>query len=189
LEALAVTSAVVFGTSGGGTILMELIRRHPGVLKGAIAHEPVLMSVSPSAVEVGAQVQRLIEEGFATGGPRAAQERFIRWAGTDEVFEAMDRDLRERMLDNGEVFFGLEVPQFMSYVPDVEAIRWAGVSIVAAGGIENKGTSIVEGAEWLGAELGCEVIWVPGHHAPYWHPGQSKPFADALRPSLTKLAA
>src|SRR4029453_15974979 len=74
LEALAVTSAVVFGTraggppaplavvfgaGGGGPILMELIRRHPGVLKGAIAHEPVLMSVSPSAVEGGAQVQRL----------------------------------------------------------------------------------------------------------------------------------
>jgi len=187
LQALAVTPAVVFGTSGGGTILMELISRHPAALKGAIAHEPVLAPVSPSAAEVGLQLQRMIEDGFANGGPRAAQELFLRWAGTDEVFEAMDRDLRERMLNNGDVFFGLEVQQFRSYVPDVEAIKR--VPIVAAGGVENRGTSMVEGTDWLGRELGCEVVWVPGHHAPYWHPGQSKPFADALRPSLRMLAA
>jgi hypothetical protein len=48
---------------------------------------------------------------------------------------------------------------------------------------------MVEGADWLADELGCEVIWVLGHHAPYWHPGQSKAFADALRPTLRKLAA
>lgn len=189
LRALAVTPAVVFGTSGGGTILVELICRHLGVLKGAIAHEPVLMSVTPSGAEVGPQLQRMIEEGFASGGPRAAQERFIRWAGTDEVFEAMDGDLRGRLLDNGEVFFGFELPLFISYVPDARAIKRSGVSIVAAGGIGNKGTSMVEGAEWLASQFGCEVIWLPGHHAPYWHPGQSKAFAEALRPSLRKLAA
>lgn len=48
---------------------------------------------------------------------------------------------------------------------------------------------MVEGAEWLAGQLGREVVWVPGHHAPYWHPGQSKAFGDALRPSLRKLAA
>jgi len=188
LEALAVSSAVVFGTSGGGTILMDLIRRHSAVLKGALVHEPVLMSGSPSAAEVGALLQGMIKEA-ANDGARAAQERFIRWAGTDEVFEAMDHDLRERMLDNAEVFFGLELLGFQSYVPDMAAVRRSGVPIVVAGGIEDKGTFMVEGADWLAGELRCEVIWVPGRHAPYWHPGQSKAFADALRPSITKLTA
>ena len=67
LEALAVSSAVVFGTSGGGTILMDLIRRHSGVLKGALVHEPVLMSGSPSAAEVGALLQGMIKEAANDG--------------------------------------------------------------------------------------------------------------------------
>lgn len=50
-------------------------------------------------------------------------------------------------------------------------------------------TSMVEAAEWLARDLGCEVAWVPGHHAPYWHPGLSKTVGEALRPSLRKLAA
>jgi hypothetical protein len=157
-------------------------------VKGALAHEPVLGSVSLSAAEAGAELQGMIEEA-ANGRARAAQERFIRWVGTDEVFEAMDGDLRERLLDNGEVFFGLELAQFAAYVPERAAIERAGVSIVAAGGIENRGTFFVEGTEWLAAELGCEVVWLPGHHAPYWHPGQSKAFAEALRPSLRELAS
>lgn len=145
--------------------------------------------MSPSAAEIRSLVQRMIEESLASGGPRAAQERFMRWTGTDEVFEAMDRDLRERMLHNGEELLGVEQPMFGSYVPDVEALRLATLPIVVAAGIETKGTVLAEGADWLAGVLGCEVLWVPGYHAPYRHPGQSKAFADALRPSLTKLAA
>jgi pimeloyl-ACP methyl ester carboxylesterase len=189
LSALRLDSTVVFGTSGGGTILVELIRRHPGILKGALAHEPVLMPGSPGGAEVAPAIQRMYEEGLAAGGPQVAQERFLRWAGTDEVYEAMDREMQERLLGNAEVFFELEVPQFMSYAPDLEVIRRSGVPIVVAGGIENRGTFMVEGAAWLADALGTEIVWVPGHHAPYWHPGQSKAFADGLRPSLRRLAS
>jgi len=189
LEALAVAPTVAFGTSGGGTILLELLRRRSRVLKGALVHEPALLAVSPSATEVGPELQRMTEEGRASGGLRAATERFIRWAGTDEVFEAIDRDLRERMLGNGEVLLDVELSHFLSYVPEVEAIRRAEVPIVVIAGIESKGKFMAEGADWLAGQLDCEVSWVPGYHAPYWHPGQSKPFAEALRPSLRILAS
>lgn len=88
LQALAVTPAVVFGTSGGATILLDLISRRSGILKGGLVHEPALAAVSPSAAEAVPQLQRTMEEGLASGGRRAAQERFLRWAGTDQVFEA-----------------------------------------------------------------------------------------------------
>ena len=190
LEALAVAPAVVFGTSGGGTILLELLRRHSRVLKGALVHEPALLATSSSASEVGSELQRMIEEGRASGGLRVATERFIRWAGTDGVFEAMEHDLRERLLGNGEVFFDLELSLFSSYAPDVEVIRRARVPTLVAAGIESRGKFVAAGcAEWLAGQLECDVIWMPGYHAPYWHPGQSKAFAEALRPSLRALAA
>jgi hypothetical protein len=40
----------------------------------------------------------------------------------DEVFENLDPHLRERMLANGETFFGLEMGAFEPYRPDVAAL-------------------------------------------------------------------
>lgn len=189
LEALATVPAVAVGPSGGGAILLELIRCHAHLLKGALVHEPALLSVMPSTSEIGPVLRRMFEEALTSGGPRAAQERFMRWTGTDEVFDAMDHDLRERVLHNGEELLGIEQPMFGSYVPDVEALRRATLPIVVAAGIETKGTFLAEGAEWLAGVRGCEILWVPGYHAPYRHPGQSKAFAEALRPSLRELAS
>lgn len=189
LDALAARPAVVFGTSGGGTILVDLICRHAAALKGAYVHEPVLTTKSPHGAELGAHIQQLVEAGLARGGLRSAQELFLRWAGTDEVYDAMDGDLRERLLANGEVFFRLELERFVSYVPDSQAIQHARVPIVVSGGAENRGTPLVEGGEWLAAQLARDLVWTPGHHAPYWHPGQSGAFAEALRPHLRALAA
>ena len=80
--------------------------------------------------------------------------------------------------------------------PDLRSV--GAVSLVAGAltqpsprsGVESKGKFIAaESADWLAGQLGCEVIRVPGYHVPYWHPGQSKPFAEALRPSLRTLAS
>jgi hypothetical protein len=48
-------------------------------------------------------------EGMATGGPPMATELFLRWVAGDETFESLDPDFRDRMLNNGEVLFGLEL--------------------------------------------------------------------------------
>jgi len=188
LDALSVKSAVAFGTSGGGTILLELISRHPESVRGAIAHEPMLVGVSPTAPELSPRLHLMSQEAFAAGGRRGAQERFLRWACTDEVYEAIDGDLRERLLGNGEVFFGLELPHLLSYLPDADAIRRAGVTIIAAAGIDNKGTFMAEGVEWLKHHIACDAVWMRGHHAPYLHPEQARGFANAVRPWLKQLA-
>jgi pimeloyl-ACP methyl ester carboxylesterase len=189
VEALGVAPAVVFGTSGGGTILLELIRRRADLVRGALVHEPALMAVSPSRAEAGREVQRMVTEGRASGGHPAAEERFARWVCTDGVFEAMDRDVRERMLDPSEVFLDIELEMFLSYLPDAEAIRGTGVPIVVAAGEETRGMFLAEGAEWLARQLGCGVRFLPGYHTPYWHPRQSRPFAESLRPRFRELAA
>src|SRR5437879_5358058 len=45
VRALGVEPVAAFGTSGGAEILIELLLADPGVLRGAIVHEPPLMGV------------------------------------------------------------------------------------------------------------------------------------------------
>jgi pimeloyl-ACP methyl ester carboxylesterase len=47
LRALETAPAAAFGTSGGGVIVLNVILRHPDVLRGAIVHEPALFAVLP----------------------------------------------------------------------------------------------------------------------------------------------
>jgi len=49
IEALAIAPAMVFGTSGGGTILLELIARRPDVVRAALVHEPALIAILPES--------------------------------------------------------------------------------------------------------------------------------------------
>jgi pimeloyl-ACP methyl ester carboxylesterase len=68
ITALDLAPAIAFGTSGGAVILLNLLLRHPDVLRGAIIHEPPIVSVLPNAAELGALLQRITEEALAAGG-------------------------------------------------------------------------------------------------------------------------
>ncbi|MER3405239.1 MAG: alpha/beta hydrolase, partial [Chloroflexota bacterium] len=74
VRALGLAPAVVFGTSAGAVILLNLLVRHPDMLRGAIVHEPPIVLALPNAAELGAQLQRMTEEALAAG-VRAARWR------------------------------------------------------------------------------------------------------------------
>ena len=86
-----------------------------------------------------AGMRAVIEPAMAEGGPRRAMEAFIRGNAGDEVadqwFESLDPTDRDRILDNGVVFFPIELPAFAEFVPDREGMRASGVPLtVAVGG-------------------------------------------------------
>ena len=114
LRALDLAPAVAYGNSQGAIILTSLALRHPSLLRGAIFHEPPYAAVTSAAEERGVKLQQLISDGMAKGGPPMATELFLRWIAGDKTFEALDPELRDRMLGNGEVLFGLELEGVMS---------------------------------------------------------------------------
>jgi hypothetical protein len=59
----------------------------------------------------------LIEEGIAKGGFRLAMELFLRNVAGDQVYESLDPQLRERLLDNGSVLYEIELTPFVAYEP------------------------------------------------------------------------
>lgn len=186
LGALGLAPAAVFGTSGGAVILLNLLLRHPEVLRGAIVHEPPLVPVLPNAAELGAQLQAMTEEALAQGGPRRAMETFVRTNAGDASFEHLDPELRERMLSNGELFFTTELEAFVSYVPEAPALAGVKVPVQVMAGADNRGVYYYEAARWVADRLGTELKEMPGAHAPYLDRPQE--MVNAIRPFLRQLS-
>lgn len=187
LRALELAPAVAYGNSSGAIILTNLALRHPGVLSGAIFHEPPYATVTSAGQEVGTALRSLVEEGMAKGGPPAAMELFVRWTAGDEAFESLDPDLRARMLGNGEVFFSLEMEPTMAYLPSSEQLAEVRLPCAVAAGADNRDPAakhhwMYEASQWLAGQLGVRSIETPGAHVPQaTHPHE---LADTLRPIL-----
>lgn len=183
LRGLDLAPAIVFGTSAGANILANLVLRDAELLRGAVFHEPVFPSVlaNPDAFRVGRTA--LVEEGMAKGGPPAAMELFLRRVAGDAAFETLDPQLRERLLGNGEVFFGMEMEHFLGWEPTPHQLASVRLPCVVAAGTDNRdpaagGHFRYETARWLAAQLDTALVEIPGAHMPYFT--QPRAFADAL---------
>jgi pimeloyl-ACP methyl ester carboxylesterase len=87
--------AWVCGSSFGGIIALELLRRRPDLLRGAVLCEPPLPSCDQLAAvprELGCEFDRLCQ---TAGGPRAA-EFFLRSVLTDAAYERIPRSWQQR---------------------------------------------------------------------------------------------
>jgi pimeloyl-ACP methyl ester carboxylesterase len=187
LGALGQQPAMVVGTSAGGSIALELALRHPQAVQTAVVHEPPILAGTTNPHAVTADLEALVGQGMAAGGPPAAMESFLRWAAGDATFEAVDPADRDRWLVNGEVFFGVELAPTMAYAPSVEAIVDAQVPIVAAGSSANHDPAsphhfLYQAAAWLAHQVGVDLVEVPGGHMAYLTDPAA--VAEGLRPQL-----
>jgi pimeloyl-ACP methyl ester carboxylesterase len=176
LAALGLTPAVVFGGSLGALIALEVVLRHPQAVRRAIAHEPALYSLYPEAQGlIGLWRARL-----AKGGPDYATY-LLTDLTRDKAMEDPDQDMAIRVLDNGEVTIGVEMPAVLSYAPDTSTLAGSPVPIVVAAGEEAEmfyyGASL-----WLARRLGADLHELPGGHTGYADVPDD--FARALGPLL-----
>jgi pimeloyl-ACP methyl ester carboxylesterase len=167
IEALELAPAAVFGNSSGAIIDLDLVIRHPDLVRGAILHKPPMMSTLSRPEEVMVVIQEVVEGGMAKGGPRGAVEAFVRFVAGDETFENMDPRLRERMLNNVETLFSVEFGAFESYLPDNDSLAAIEVPVQVMVGTDSA-PFFGESARWLSAQLNVEVEALPGGHAPYF---------------------
>jgi pimeloyl-ACP methyl ester carboxylesterase len=189
LRGLDLVPAIVFGTSAAAGILADLCLRHPHVAQGAIFHEAAFPSGVPDIGAVNAARKARIEEGMARGGPRAAMELYLRSVAGDEVYESLDPQLRERLLGNAEVLFGIEMAPYLAYDPAPGELATIRVPRAVTAGADNhdiaaSGHWRYQVAQWLAAHLQTTVIDLPGAHMGYL--GQPEHFATALRPILDR---
>ena len=160
---LGLAPSIVLGSSGGAIILLELLTRHPDVVRLALVHKPPLLTLLPN----GAEDQAIVDQGFARGSAPAAAELFIRANAGDKTFENLEPAMRTRLLHNAETFFSGEADAFVSYQPDVHALRTSAVQIIGLVGVENRGVYYGDAARAVAEHTGSPLVEVPGAHVPY----------------------
>lgn len=182
IRACGYDQVVVFGTSGGAIITLELIARHPELVTGAIVHEPPLLTVLPP-MEGPNPLEPIFK--LAATDPRAALEIFIAENASPTALDGVDEATRERILNNGPTFFGREAANFLSYSPDLTRLNRARVPIVLA-----NSTAGLQFAppilDWLAAQIEIkDRVVFNGHHAPYFD--STDTFATELREVVRRL--
>lgn len=186
LTVLGLKLVTVFGTSGGGAIGLELVRRHPGLVAGALLHEPYLPHVLGERwAEVEAQNRATFEPILRSGGPRALMEGFLRAMRGEAGYRALEEELRERVLGNGQAFL-LEDAAYPRYRPDDSAIAAIRSPVFVLVG-ELPAPWALPMAAWLAGERGTEVESVPGGHGGYLDDPME--FAAALRPYVRQVGS
>lgn len=179
LSALRFSPAIVFGNSFGAIILLELIARQPRAVRGAIAHEPPLMSL----LYQGHDLVDFWKAKVTKGGPHNALRVFTEMK-EDEAINGLDPSMMQRAFDNGEVIFSMEMPVIISYKPNAEALRGSKVPIFVAAG-EETAMHLFCASKWLATQLRTDLHILPGGHVGYVD--RPKEFATALLSLVEKL--
>jgi len=189
LAKLTDRKAYVFASSGGATIALELVARHPEQLDTVIAHEPPSPDLLPNTAEVRARMEDVCDT-CAKEGLWPAMHKFMVLVGiqggpppaqggepTPEMVEAM-----AMMQRNMEFFVGRYIGNVARYEPDFAALKASPCRIVAAVGEESKGQLAHNGGLGLAKRLGTEAVVFPGDHGGF--DGRPVEFAAKLREVL-----
>jgi pimeloyl-ACP methyl ester carboxylesterase len=183
LEALGLVPAVVYGNSIGAIIGLNLLVRSPHLLRGAMLHEPPLLSVLAHPEAVIAMIQTAVKRGMEEGGPRGAVEAFLH--AVEANIDNLEPAVRERMLNNSETFLGMEFLRF-GVLPDDATL--AAVTVPVQVMLGTRGVPFrAEVAHWLAARLHVTPAVMPGGHTPQIeHPHL---VAETIRPFLRRVGA
>jgi pimeloyl-ACP methyl ester carboxylesterase len=190
LSALELAPAIVFGSSAGGPIALDLTLRHPDKVRGLVLHEPSVYTVLPTEFvqEQFAGFTPSIEQAMKAGGPKAAQQTLLgALAGADGFDSLATPEVRERWLSNAELVFGMEFPDMLlSYHPDEQAIARIKVPVLVLRAEESHPVNVAA-AEWLAAQTKTTLLECPGTHFVYCQ--EPWALAAAIGPFLARVAA
>jgi pimeloyl-ACP methyl ester carboxylesterase len=182
LAAVGAEPALVFGNSSGASIGLDLVARHPELVRVLVAHEPPVFDLLDDRDHFAALMSE-VEQTFARDGAAAAgavfgagmqmrdgsasEDESERIPGGAEASPELDPELAAmmgRMAANMEFFIGYEVPPFGNYCPDLPALRAAGTRIVPAVGADSAGEPPHRCGLVLADQLGTEAAVFPGDH-------------------------
>ncbi len=91
ISRLELAPCIVVGLSLGGRIAVDIVRRYPKLLRGAVFSDPALFALDPQeGVAFGAKLKSIIGEVVAAKGP---------WAAVEAAYEVIHPGLWARLPD------------------------------------------------------------------------------------------
>jgi pimeloyl-ACP methyl ester carboxylesterase len=169
LAELTPEPVLVFGTSMGALIGLDLAARHPGQVHTLVAHEPPAPHLLHGAEAVDAErAQEEVEEVYAREGAAAAMKKFSAMTGGN--FEDREPDVVRpaptgRRGANLEFFLAHDAAAVRRYRLDVAALAAARPRIVPAAGHTSRQTWPHHCAVALAHRLGTRTVEFPGGHS------------------------
>jgi pimeloyl-ACP methyl ester carboxylesterase len=187
LSEVGADPAYVYGSSGGGTIGLELVARHSELARTLVAHEAPVVELLPDAERWHAGFDDIYET-YRTEGVFPAMGKFgamVEEGGpsyTEEMQQTPptpeSEEMMARMMGNFDLFLAHEIRQIGHYVPDIDRLRTASTRIVSAAGETSGEQAARRAAIALAERLGIPVTYLPGGHGAWGADPQE--FADRL---------
>jgi pimeloyl-ACP methyl ester carboxylesterase len=184
IKATEADKAIIFGSSGGGIIALELAASKPEVIDFLIVHEPPAIELLPAA---NADEWRSFHYDIYMKDQREGWK-----AASVDFMAALIRapnipyppDLNERVSQNMDFFFKHEYIAFIQYIPNVKRIRENKVNMVTTVGQDSDDAHYVQSTRALASKLRCECIEFPGQHDVSFYMPQE--FANAIRSTIER---
>jgi acetyltransferase/esterase len=168
VEARDAAPAAVFGSSSGAIVGLELVARHPGLVRTAVVHEPPILDLLDDPDAWTARFAA-VAATYRRDGHAAAMAEFGALVGMAVPAGPVPESARR----NRAFWFAHEFRQYPALRLDLDALTAA--TIVPAAGAHGPLTTATTR---LAARLGRPVADLPGGHDGYvTHPAA---FADAL---------
>jgi pimeloyl-ACP methyl ester carboxylesterase len=167
IEHLSDGPATIFGTSSGAIIALEVLARHPSVVRQVLPYEPPAMRLLPDGQEWVDFFHGLYDL-YQESGVEPALEEF-----RERAFARSDRQVMARALSagnseyavaNAAYWFEHELRQYPAAQLDLPALEAYADRIVPIGGRESVGYPCYDVTLELGKRLGRDVVHLPGGH-------------------------
>ncbi len=122
---LGLAPCILVGSSGGARIAVDVVRRYPQLVDGAVLSEPPVLALAPDGGEafIG-KVKPAVESAVEHGGPRAGVDAFfeIVCPGLWQALPEARRDVPYRA-NAPELFGDLAMPPYQIAPADLAQIR------------------------------------------------------------------
>ncbi|MBI4277867.1 MAG: alpha/beta hydrolase [Armatimonadetes bacterium] len=106
IQALHIGPCLMMGSSGGARIGVDVLRRYPQLVTGAVLSEPPLFALDPEGARAFvAEIKTRLEHAVAAGGSRAAVDAFFDCV-CPGLWRTLDEARRERYRANHVELFG-----------------------------------------------------------------------------------
>lgn len=162
----------VFASSGGASIALELIARHPEQLDTVVCHEPPTPALQPDPSVIRSAMEHVCQT-CATAGLIPAMQEFLVLVGIqggpqqespEHEPTPEEKEAQAAMMRNFEYFFGRYIANIARFEPDIETLQRSEVRIVPAVGMDSEGQLAHKGALGLAQRLGKPAVNFPGDH-------------------------
>lgn len=166
LIALGAAPAMVFGSSIGALIGLDLLIRHPEDVRMLVAHEPPAGSLRAGGEKPAVSFTDIYQR---TGDADAALRQFAA-SLTPKNLPPLTPDRQagdQTRTRNSEFFITNDAPAVQRYRLDLDALKGLTSQVAIGGGRDGREFSPYASASGLACRLGISLREFPGHHSGY----------------------